>query len=368
VIRIDRRTSALVLGMALDGCSRSGPAPTAARDAGAAATTTTSPEAASIDPTTVAGAFRGTLDGKHTIVMHLVNRAGTLEGTYYYVPSIEDLQLHGTVSSAGVVHLDEASKGHPTGAFDGQLAASGALDGTWSNPDRTRSLPVHLEPVRSAPGAPVTIVERKKKAKLKPTRPFDRTMWSQQAVCDVDIAYPDLLGAVTPAAQELAVDRQLQKSAVEDLEACEAPFQLQESYKVVTNGSGVLSLEQAVNQFAFGAAHPNYSVVTTNYALPSGRTIALGEVITPAGLELCRTRLVASLQPDVGAEVKGMVDEAFSAGSPDFSLGKDGLRVSVFDSLPHAYQGAGADGTAISVTDLAAVRKRPGPADALWGR
>jgi hypothetical protein len=348
------------------GSADGGSVGTAATPGTAAASASPSAAAVAVDASAFTGAFKGTLDGKHALVVHLVNTGGTLDGSYYYVPSIEDLKLHGTVSAVGVVHLDESSKGKPTGAFDGHLGPGGVFDGTWTSPDRSKSFAAHLDPVHATSGT-ATLAERKKKSKSKPTKPFDKTMWATEAVCDVDIAYPDLLGSVSPPAAELKLDQELQKSAVADLDACEAPFTLQESYKVITNGSGVLSVEQSENQFAFGAAHPNYGVVTRNFALPSGKPIALSDLVTPAAMTLIKERIVAGLGPDVDADVKKQVVDGLATSPPDFSLDRNGLKVSVFSSLPHAYQGAGVEGASISKKDLAPFRKKPSPVDALWG-
>lgn len=93
--------------------------------------------------------FAGFINNKYGIRMSLRRVGHSLSGTYFYTRHNINISLNGTIDDNQNVELsgyDEA--GTMIDVFKGQLISSNSLEGTWSKPDGSRSLPFQLRLTR----------------------------------------------------------------------------------------------------------------------------------------------------------------------------------------------------------------------------
>lgn len=90
--------------------------------------------------------YRGAIGDDLRIHMDLTRDAGRLYGFYEYLSKGLPLDLAGEIEDDGTFTLAESVDGQKTGVFVGKLEeSSGRLQGTWANPDGSRSLPFRAE-------------------------------------------------------------------------------------------------------------------------------------------------------------------------------------------------------------------------------
>lgn len=106
--------------------------------------------------------YRGTLGDKRSIEVTLHRDHEMLQGVYRYVAAIparsgaepqavaRAIDLRGTAEADGTLALDESVNGKVTGSFRLRVAGS-HLTGTWTDPGKRNTYPVHLEPRGYAP-------------------------------------------------------------------------------------------------------------------------------------------------------------------------------------------------------------------------
>jgi len=86
--------------------------------------------------------FTGFINNKYGVRMSLRRMGNTLSGTYFYIRHNINITLNGTISSDQEFEMygyDEG--GTMIDIFKGHLISSNALEGTWSKPDGSKSLP-----------------------------------------------------------------------------------------------------------------------------------------------------------------------------------------------------------------------------------
>lgn len=87
-------------------------------------------------------AFAGFINNKYGIRMNLRRMGNSLSGTYFYTRHNINITLNGTIGSDQGFELygyDEG--GTMIDIFKGHLISSNILEGTWSKPDGSKSLP-----------------------------------------------------------------------------------------------------------------------------------------------------------------------------------------------------------------------------------
>jgi len=89
--------------------------------------------------------FAGFINNKYGIRMTLRRTGNSLSGTYFYTRHNINITLNGTIDENQNVELygyDEG--GTMIDVFKGQLSSSSSLEGMWSKPDGSKSLPFDL--------------------------------------------------------------------------------------------------------------------------------------------------------------------------------------------------------------------------------
>jgi hypothetical protein len=306
---------------------------------------------ASADVTSVghlARDYRGTVAGLD--VMLRIEATGTkLTGSYFYVGNVtkgETIALDGAANGNHFA-AEESVNGTKTGVFSGTIAASGSVSGTWTAPNgRTASFA--LEPVKN-----VTVVKRAVKDSASvsdPAAPFHG--------CYVDIKYVDVFG-LPDASNEAALDKLLAMDAA-PLEKnaqgkCDWWYSLDSTATVKLQDKGLLVVE--FGSESNGGAYPNHSLMWVNASTKTGKIITLPDFVKADKLTALRDKAkdVYKASPD-GADdfLLETVDNAFESPSTvQFELTKQGLRISMFDALPHAAQAEDVDGALLKWADIA---------------
>ena len=89
--------------------------------------------------------FAGAIGDKR-VLLELWKSGAELWGHYQYLHIGAPLDLHGRITPAGELRLEESVAEDPTGMWEGALQAdTRGLEGTWANLDGTRKLPFSLE-------------------------------------------------------------------------------------------------------------------------------------------------------------------------------------------------------------------------------
>jgi hypothetical protein len=292
--------------------------------------------------------YRGTVAGLD-VMMRIAPSGTTLTGSYFYVGKVtkgETIALKGSVAGSRFT-ADESVNGTKTGSFSGAIAANGNVDGTWSSPDgRQRSF--SLEPVKT-----LTVVKRAAKdsaAVADPDAPFHE--------CSIDIRYLDVFG-VSDEANDAALDTLLATDA-SPLEKtptgkCDWWNTTDSTSTVKLQEKGLLVVEMSAEYD--GGAYPNHSLMWVNANAKTGKVLTLGDIVEADKMVALRdkTKSIYKASKD-GADdfLLETVDNAF--GSPStvqFELTKQGLRISMFNALPHAAQAEDGDGALVKWADLA---------------
>jgi hypothetical protein len=88
----------------------------------------------------------GFIDKRLEIQMVLYREDSALSGSYVYTKFGSPLSLKGTIDSGQNIILTEFDKnGKRTGMFKGTLTGEGKLEGNWSDPDGSKTMPFLLE-------------------------------------------------------------------------------------------------------------------------------------------------------------------------------------------------------------------------------
>ena len=91
--------------------------------------------------------YQGFINDKYGIIVKLTREANSLKGTYRYTSQQSNLQLTGEIDQTGQFVLNEYDNdGKLTGIFEGNLREDN-MEGTWRNPDGSKSYPFSCEVV-----------------------------------------------------------------------------------------------------------------------------------------------------------------------------------------------------------------------------
>jgi hypothetical protein len=143
-----------------------------------------------------ATAFRGKV-GTQDVVVRLAGTADEIEGSYFYVHVGSSLKLAGA-ERGDTLTLTEKADGAVTGRFELHRHGAG-LEGTWTAPKGNRRLDVALEPVATRrDGEPAILLKRRLRTKIAP----DDKGASPGKACAIDVAFPEVVGLASAAAEK----------------------------------------------------------------------------------------------------------------------------------------------------------------------
>jgi hypothetical protein len=98
-------------------------------------------------PGAVKRVYAGSVDGQYQVRAELGFQAdGAVNGTYMYLKQKKPIALKGRFVK-GELSLSEYTGGANTGTLECTEAEPGVFSGTWSNPDRSKKLPLVLEEI-----------------------------------------------------------------------------------------------------------------------------------------------------------------------------------------------------------------------------
>ena len=291
--------------------------------------------------------YKGTVAGR-AIMMRLDATSAAVTGSYFYVGQVtkgETIALSGAVAG-GHFAVEEKVGTANTGAFSGTLAASGAVRGTWTAPSG-RKESFSLEPVKS-----VTVVPRAIKDKAQVAdkdAPFHE--------CYVNVQYLDVFG-LPDATLEATLDQALAIDAAPlDKNAqgkCDWWNSVDSSGTVKLQEKGLLVVEQSAEYD--GGAYPNHSLMWVNASTKTGKVLTLVDLVKADQMKALMDKTIAvyKASPD-GVDDFFLETIQTSFQSPEtvqFELTKEGLRISMFNALPHAAQAEDGDGAMLKWSEI----------------
>jgi len=89
--------------------------------------------------------FEGKINNKFPITFKITSNNGQISGTYFYNKVGKDLKLKGSIDKEGNINLTEYDeKGNATGLFKGSTKNNNKIEGSWSKPNGSSSMPFYL--------------------------------------------------------------------------------------------------------------------------------------------------------------------------------------------------------------------------------
>lgn len=247
-------------------------------------------------PCDFARSYRGTI-GTSPFSVVLTRKDKKLEGFVAYDSGVGELNLLGTLVDGGKFSFEESKDGKAGGSFEGTCAAStGILSGTWKL--GTKSQPFVLKP-RPAGATPLA----EKRRVIGP--PAD-----QEPMCNLDVQSPAVFG-LGDAARAGRINAHL-KIQFGGLSEAEAEKQVNSCpsgtenhvlawYSVEMDQQAVLSVVENGYLYLGPAVHGDFNAAAaaTSVDIPSGKKLALGDIVTSS----------KALRPVVHSCMKLVVDQ-----------------------------------------------------------
>lgn len=236
--------------------------------------------------------FRGDIGGKYKIQMRLRREGANLSGTYFYENKRSDINLKGTIDAGGNFVLQEFDGGgQQTGTFKGTWkeadaddvdAAGATLEGHWSKPDGSNSMPFALGefPVELSAGLNLVSEEIKRDDRKRKV--------------EIDVEYPQIKGATDTRIESFNrlvksfVTKQVGEFEGEAGPQRETPLTVEMSdsldigYSVGVAHNALISVRFGIGTYFRGAAHPNSRTEVVNYDLQSGKRLTLADLFKPS--------------------------------------------------------------------------------------
>lgn len=304
-------------------------------------------------PASLARSYAGTV-GTQRLMMRLEVAGSAVKGTCFVADEVwngRTRTLAGTFESGKLV-LAESVGGKATGSFEGTVAASGRVAGTWTSRDG-RAQPLSLEAI--VPGTPrlVTRHLKDRAPAAQPSGPVDH--------CEVDLKFLEIFGLADAAIEAAAngalaagherIKRnprgQCEGFATELVAAQQVKLQQDDLLVVAESGTGY-----------GGGAHPWNTISYTNFSLRTGRRLRIADVLRPGTLPRAQALFRAAAERRFSDEgdrdsVLRALDHAFERGDDlVFRLAAEGLYVSAFNELAYAFQALDEDGTLVPWKEL----------------
>ena len=89
--------------------------------------------------------FEGQINNKYDIQMKITSNNGNITGKYFYKKVGKDIVIKGTIDNQGKISISEFdNKGNQTGLFEGKMPNENKIEGTWSKPNGSNSMPFYL--------------------------------------------------------------------------------------------------------------------------------------------------------------------------------------------------------------------------------
>lgn len=89
--------------------------------------------------------YEGKINNQYPITFKITSNNGQVSGTYFYNSVGKDLQLKGTIDNNGNINLTEYdAKGNMTGIFKGNIKNNSKIEGQWSKPNGSSTMPFFL--------------------------------------------------------------------------------------------------------------------------------------------------------------------------------------------------------------------------------
>jgi hypothetical protein len=181
--------------------------------------------------------------------------------------------------------LEELAGKKKTGAIEADLAADGTLAGTWTDPAKKRSLPLHLAPIPPDAAPTVALLFKRTRRESRPVP------GSKVDICKLDLEYPEVFGL--PAAVEAKLNARLAPSA--DVLApgpCDHATEATAGYEIKHNANGILSVVLSGGVADSQAAHPDSWTSPATVWLATGGDVKLfGDVVDPKDAPAVRRQL-----------------------------------------------------------------------------
>jgi len=349
----------VLVGSGCDGPETSTPAPAASSSAKASASATTpEPQGPSV---AIPPELRGTVGS--AAVARLAVAGNRVTGGYFLESDGLPHSLLGTVSGSHLA-LDETVNGTKAGALALDVAADGAVSGTWTDAKGENPELVHFKPLAADPRPTTALIFKRAVSISKMVRDAK----SKDDACKAKLTYAEVYGLPTSIAAKINAD--LAPPAELTLpEKCDHVVETSAEYHVAHNADGILSVRitTAITDAQASTTTRGGRAVTVNLA--SGVPLKLfGDVVKPKAERTFETALgegIAALvrKSHLSGNDRKALDQAL-AFSPPFVLEESGVHLFA-DALPPASSAAGAEGVVVRYANL----PRPiGAAAVMWGK
>lgn len=300
--------------------------------------------------------MEGTINENLPIVMNLENNDGQLSGTYYYKRYGIPIRIEGTLEGSSVNLTEQTWQGKTTGKFSGTFNASGSIiQGTWSNPDGTRSFPFRLTEnynnaiefesytytdkyhFKGKPDNPAMTVElqyfypvsyvKNHSALTKMRNQLETNLFGQLAVH----GQPE---TCLKKAAESSFDEY--KEMEDEFGDDEEPFMMEWEYDMTThielNDFDILSYSDSYYSFS-GGAHGMYGIAHYTFDMKTGQQLGLEDILIAGYEDQLSNLLSERLLEDVNAYSEGTVKTLVEHGfwddkinpTDNFYIAKNGL-------------------------------------------
>ena len=308
--------------------------------------------------------FKGRIGDESRVVVRLRIENERARGRYFYEATGGDLTLDGSFERGALELTEQTLDGRASGRFRAMLQPDGSVTGSWEAVSGKRRLPLELRPVMPAweSGAPLPVM--KKHARLVRSARARHPLPDIKQCID-DFSYPEVVGAFDAATEDKLNTRLLPKSIPIEAD-CDTGYEYEVTHTVHLNRSGILSVSYD-HAYCCGA-HPSYTKSFVNLLLPSNNELELAGLLQPDAvpkLQRLLTPAVTATAKEVESPDTSEVMNALTRSPADFVVEDSGLRLSAFNSQPHAIQAAYQAGYLVSYAELRPLLVRPGPLDAL---
>jgi hypothetical protein len=183
--------------------------------------------------------------------------------------------------------------------------------------------------------------------------------------CEVDAEYPAVKGL--GGAVEARINALLAPKRPLLEPECDVATSYEIRYRVALNDPGYLSVVFDHNWCC--GAHPSYSKRFVNVNTRDGKPLTFATLFKPGAAKAVSTRLLPltrqALVDDPNPSEEWLAE--LSRDPSQFWLERGGLRISLFNTAPHAVQAAFEDGFFFSCHELSEFALRPGPFDGYCG-
>jgi hypothetical protein len=95
--------------------------------------------------------YVGAMNNSIRIRMKLAQNGRQINGSYIYEKVGKPLQLRGTVSGQQITLTETDANGNHTGTFKGRFVTADLIEGSWTNPEGTKTMPFNVKAITGGP-------------------------------------------------------------------------------------------------------------------------------------------------------------------------------------------------------------------------